>query len=176
MSLRSRLPFIAGEFAGVEDYFGDFLMGGAGLPPIECLQHAPRTRTLLTRQPRVWRDGSVVKRSKQTDNRLDAIESFQSERHDGDEPYIDRGVIRQNEMEMIAAAERMQDVMRFRPDSLVRVGQSSCRDCAMWQDRGRRREYDSACVVFGKPENRSFSSVEARWDGEIAAPSGGSLV
>ena len=73
-------------------------------------------------------------------------------------------------------AERMRDVMRFRPDSLVRVGQSSCRDCAMWQDRGRRREYDSACVVFGKPENRSFSSVEARWGGEIAAPSGGSLV
>lgn len=104
------LPLVAGELSGPEDDLGDFLLGGAGSYAVDRLKHATGARQLLPGHTCVGRNTAPVERRQEAGHGLDAIKALGPERDDGCKRLTGGCLLREQEMEMLAVAEIVQDV------------------------------------------------------------------
>lgn len=83
IAMRGDLPLIAVHRPGSEDGAGDLQQGRAATPSIEGPEHVAIACSLLLGQPAVRGNGAPVKARKQSIDRLDPVEAFGAERHNG---------------------------------------------------------------------------------------------
>lgn len=167
---RRGLPFVAGQLAGVEDHFGDLLLGCSLAMAIGGLQHAASPCQLLRCQAGVRRHVAAMQRGEEPGDGFEAIEALKAERHDGHKRPTRRCVGRKDEVEALAVGQVAQMVKPVIGTDEIRAVQQ--REHVAGRTKGRRREGedDAAGIVLWQPEDVRVGRPMRRIDGEIAVP------
>lgn len=104
------LPIVAPDGFEPEDHRGDLTLARAGAVPVDGLEHAPRTRQLLTCEARVGWNRTAMKGGQKPGDGLHSIEALDPERDHGGKRLADRTVSGKRQVETLPVAQLMQYV------------------------------------------------------------------
>lgn len=170
MAGRRDLPFVTADPPGAEDDLCYLLLGGAVPRTIEGLQHAARSRPLLTGQARVGRNDPVMQGREQAQDGFDPIKAGDVERHDGCQRRIDRCRAGLQDLDALGVAEVAEDVGTVVIDMGCDIHGERRNVSRRYQNYRGRRQDNAARIFLRQPEDRSIRRGLERVQGEIEAP------